>query len=151
MCLQYKSFENTVGNGEVARSEQFSFSHSVLCPFDEHPATCIKFKNCHLQTPSCKCLKFVVCERVNWHQVTYNTHEIYVCLFVLDFKAILTPKVSYYGFNCVLNDHGCRCAMKRHISYPFLILWLSVMHLHVSWLSLIRTDNFLFLTHGLLS
>ena len=23
MCLQYKSFENTVGNGEIAQSEQF--------------------------------------------------------------------------------------------------------------------------------
>ena len=22
-CLQYKSFENTVGNGEIARNEQF--------------------------------------------------------------------------------------------------------------------------------
>ena len=23
MCLQYKSFENTVGKGEIARNEQF--------------------------------------------------------------------------------------------------------------------------------
>ena len=25
MCLQYKSFENTVGKGEIARNEQFLF------------------------------------------------------------------------------------------------------------------------------
>ena len=30
MCLQYKSFENTVGKGEIARNEQFLFSHSVF-------------------------------------------------------------------------------------------------------------------------
>ena len=33
MCLQCRSFENTVGKGEIARNEQFStfsFSHSVF-------------------------------------------------------------------------------------------------------------------------
>ena len=29
-CLQYKSFENTVGKGEIASN--FSFFHSVFCP-----------------------------------------------------------------------------------------------------------------------
>ena len=33
-CLQYKSFENTVGKGEIARNEQFLlFPHSVFCLF----------------------------------------------------------------------------------------------------------------------
>ena len=42
-CLQYKSFENTAGKGEIARNEQFSFSHSVFYPFWKLPAIFIKF------------------------------------------------------------------------------------------------------------
>ena len=39
-CLQYKSFENTVGNGEIARNEQFLlfptvFSWRTFCHFDQ--------------------------------------------------------------------------------------------------------------------
>ena len=34
-CLQYKSFENTVGKGEIAQPA--SFSHSVFCPFGDLP------------------------------------------------------------------------------------------------------------------
>ena len=33
MCLQYNSFENTAGKGEIARKSNFSFSHSVFYPF----------------------------------------------------------------------------------------------------------------------
>ena len=32
-CLQYKSFENTAGKGEIAQTSNFSFSHSVFYPF----------------------------------------------------------------------------------------------------------------------
>ena len=35
MCMQYNSYENTVGKGEIARKEHFSFSHSVFHPFGE--------------------------------------------------------------------------------------------------------------------
>ena len=42
-CLQYKSFENTVGKGEIARNEQFLlfpqcfFTHSENClPFSSN-------------------------------------------------------------------------------------------------------------------
>ena len=42
-CLQYKSFENTVGKGEIARNN-FSFSHSVFYPFRELSANFIKLK-----------------------------------------------------------------------------------------------------------
>ena len=34
-CLQYKSFENTLRKGEIARTSNFSLSHSVFYPFEE--------------------------------------------------------------------------------------------------------------------
>ena len=37
MCLQYKSFENIVGKGEIACNEQFLFSRSIFYPFGELP------------------------------------------------------------------------------------------------------------------
>ena len=33
MCLQYKSFENTVGKGEIARNEQFLLFPQFFPPF----------------------------------------------------------------------------------------------------------------------
>ena len=44
MGLKDNSFENTVGKGEIARNEQFSFSHSVFYLFGELSAVVIKFK-----------------------------------------------------------------------------------------------------------
>ena len=35
MCLQYKSFENTVGKGEIAHNKQFFLFHLVFYPFCE--------------------------------------------------------------------------------------------------------------------
>ena len=35
MCLQYESFENIVGQGEIARNNQFFLFHSVSYPFGE--------------------------------------------------------------------------------------------------------------------
>ena len=50
MCLQYKSFENPAGKGEIARkTSNFSFFHSVFYPFGKLSAILIKFKNCRLQ------------------------------------------------------------------------------------------------------
>ena len=33
-CLEYKSFENTMGKGEILATNNFSFSHSVFYPFE---------------------------------------------------------------------------------------------------------------------
>ena len=33
--MQFKAFENTVGKGEIARNEQFSFPHNSSYPFVE--------------------------------------------------------------------------------------------------------------------
>ena len=43
MCLQYKSFENTVEKEKLLVTSNFSFSGSVFYPFGEHSATFIKF------------------------------------------------------------------------------------------------------------
>ena len=64
-CLLYKSFENTVRKGEIARNEQFLlFPHCFLpvwrafCHFQQN-------WNCRLQTLSVwKSLEFVIWERV---------------------------------------------------------------------------------------
>ena len=43
-CLQHKSFENTVGKGEIVHNEQFLLFHSVLYPFGELSVIFIKFE-----------------------------------------------------------------------------------------------------------
>ena len=43
-CLQYKSFKNIVGKGEIAHNEQFLFSRSVFYPHKVLSAIFIKFK-----------------------------------------------------------------------------------------------------------
>ena len=49
-CLQYKSFENTVGKGEIAGNQHFVFlPHNVFYP--------IKERNQHFSS-----IKFVVCQ-----------------------------------------------------------------------------------------
>ena len=66
-CLQYKSFENTVEKGEIARNKQFLLSHSVFYPFGWTFNHFHQIWNCHLQTLSVwKSLKFVVWEWVNY-------------------------------------------------------------------------------------
>ena len=42
--LQYKSFENTAGKGEIARNEQFLLFHSVFYPFEELSTILIEFE-----------------------------------------------------------------------------------------------------------
>ena len=65
-CLQYRSFENTVGKGEIARNEQFLLFPQCFLPIWTALCHFHQIQNCHLQTLSVwKCLKFVVRERVN--------------------------------------------------------------------------------------
>ena len=65
-CLQYKSFESTMGKGEIAHN--FSFSHSIFYPFGELFCHFHWIQNCLLQTLSVwRSLLFVVWERVNQH------------------------------------------------------------------------------------
>ena len=64
-CLQYKSFENTVGKGEIARNEQFLLFPKCFLPIWRTFCHFHQGQNCRLQTLSVlKSLKFVVWERV---------------------------------------------------------------------------------------
>ena len=65
MCMQYKSFENTVGKGEIARNEQFlPFPQCFLLTLRTF-SHFHQVQNCHLQTLSiCENLKLVIWERV---------------------------------------------------------------------------------------
>ena len=63
-CLHYKSFENTVGKGEIARHEQFLLFPQRFLPFWRTLCHFHQIKNCRLQTLSLsQSLKSVVWER----------------------------------------------------------------------------------------
>ena len=69
--LQYKSFENTVGIGEIARNEQFLLFPQSFPPLWRTFCHFHQIQSCRLQTlPVWKSMKFVVWERVKhllWH------------------------------------------------------------------------------------
>ena len=60
-CLQYKSLENTVGKGEIARNKQFLFFPQCFLPVWRTFCHFRQIQNCPLQSLSVwKSLKFVV-------------------------------------------------------------------------------------------
>ena len=64
-CLLYKTFENTVGKGEIARYKQFLLFPQCFLPILRTFCHFHRIWYCHLQTFSVwKSLKFVVWERV---------------------------------------------------------------------------------------
>ena len=68
-CLQCKSFENTVGKGEIARNEQFLLSSQCFQPFWRTHRNFHQFRYCRLQTFWVwKSLKFVVWETVKMNR-----------------------------------------------------------------------------------
>ena len=65
MCLQYKSFENTVGKGEIAHNEQFLLFPQCFLPFWRTFNHFHQVLNCFLQTLSVwKSLMFIIWARV---------------------------------------------------------------------------------------
>ena len=63
-CLQYKSLENTVGKGEIARNEQFLLFPQCFLSIRRTFCHFQQTLNCRLQTLSIwKSLKFVIWER----------------------------------------------------------------------------------------
>ena len=63
-CLRYKSFKNSVGNGEIARNEQFLLFPSCFLTFRRTFCHFHQIETCRLQTFSVwKCLKFVLREK----------------------------------------------------------------------------------------
>ena len=64
-CLLYKSLENTVGKGEIARNEQFLLFPHCFLTYWKTFSHVHQISNCRLQTLSIwKSKKFVVWERV---------------------------------------------------------------------------------------
>ena len=63
-CLLYKTFEITVGKGEIARYEQFLLFHCVFYPTGELSTIFIKFLFLIKALTFWKSIKFVVWERV---------------------------------------------------------------------------------------
>ena len=65
MGLQYNSFENTVGKGEIAHNEQFLLFLQRFLPFQRSFHYFNQILNCPVQTLSVwKSLKSIVVERV---------------------------------------------------------------------------------------
>ena len=66
MCLQYKSFEDTVEKGEIARYEQFLLFPQCFLPFWRLCCHFHRILNCRLQTLSVwMSLKFVIWDSDN--------------------------------------------------------------------------------------
>ena len=82
MCLQYKSFENTVGKGEIARKEQFLLLPQCFLPTWRTFSSFHQIWNCRLQTLSVwKSLKFVIWERVNTY-FCLASHNCHILVYV---------------------------------------------------------------------
>ena len=121
-CLQYKSFENTVCKGEIARNEQF-----LLCPQCFLPVwtTFCHFHQiyyCRLQILSVsKSIKFVVWERVKLpfaiERLIYKglfTYPFPVRYYMLPYfthfrRIVLVTGGTVYGFHSKLHSlvHLC--------------------------------------------
>ena len=78
-CLKYKSFENTVGKGEIARNEQFLLFPQCFLPFWRTFRHFHQTLKCRLQTLSVwKSLKFVIWVRIDlcWKFKIANSSEL---------------------------------------------------------------------------
>ena len=102
MCLQYKSFENTVGKGEIAHNKQFLLFLQCFLPFCRTFHLFCLSKYCHLQALSIwKGLKFVV-----WGRLKINDN------FVFDkvenvFRLRRNCRFSTLSFIRVVKTQGC--------------------------------------------
>ena len=85
-CLQYKSFENTVGKGEIARNEQFLLFPQCFLYFQRTFPHFHQNQNCRLQTLSVwETLKIVVWERVKNCRYVWGKKDVLVTSFFLFF------------------------------------------------------------------
>ena len=97
MCLQYKSFENTVRKGEIAHHEQFLLFPQCFLTICKTLCHFHKNQNCRLQTLSVwKSLKFVVWERVKSviHVFGINSHYLIQIFVETEFHIEITESPS---------------------------------------------------------
>ena len=106
MCLMYKSFENTVGKGEIAHFEQFLLLPQCFLPFQSPHCHFHHIQNCHLQTLSVrKILKFVVLEEVKKNKCFENIMgkgEILVISTFFFSHYAFYPSQSKFQFFCYI-------------------------------------------------
>ena len=99
MCQQYKSFENIVGKGEIARNEHFLPFPTAFLPVRRSCCHFHQIWNCCLQTISVEekfaiweRAKFVVCHRFKW-DMSKDLYEpflkqalVFTCLLYRSFE-----------------------------------------------------------------
>ena len=146
MCLQYKSFENTEGKGEIACNEQFLLFPQCFLPIWRTFCHFHQIWNCHLQSLWVwKSLKFIVWERVkrnSWLEKSsrmagYQTKHQYLstcCVYCLVFGSNPTIWESVnknkHSPNLIkstfLKDHILTHTKQPHEGYdgPVSIHWL---------------------------
>ena len=101
-CLQYKSFENAVGKGEIARNEQFLLFPQCFLPV-WITFCCFQNKNCHLQTLSVwKSLIFVFGKGLNYYLSSAN-------VFSLDKANILSSSEGKATFTLLSENDYVYC------------------------------------------
>ena len=115
MCLQGKSFENTVGKGEIAPNEQFLLFPQCFLPFWRSVSHFHQIQNCHLQSVSVwNSLDFVVWERVVIKIVNFwtlpNSKQFYLMC-----KMIFTTKLGTVKH--VFRDHPREEKVVRKVVY----------------------------------
>ena len=98
MCLQCKSFENTVGKGEIACQSNFSFSHSVFYSLGELSAIFVKFEIVIYKLFLFGKVQFAVWEKVIPLLVSFQVNQGGLCIrdsiqAVTLFKHNIIPKL----------------------------------------------------------
>ena len=126
MCLLYKSFENTMRKGEIARNKQISpVSHSVF--YLNNNFLFHQIQNCPLQSLSVwKSLKFVVWEMLNHTIPPLSYLENAASLEILWGCFLLIPKrITFSKLLCCLQmlptwaSLKIGCLVKSLIVYVF--------------------------------
>ena len=105
MFLQFKSFENSVGKGEIACNKQFLLFSQCFLPFRRTFCPFHQILNCSLQTLSVwKSLKFVVWERVHYWYIWYIICHQHL-YFKMDHSFFCMVGTSNTNISCVPCDY----------------------------------------------
>ena len=124
MCLQYKSFENTLRKGEIARNEQFLPFLQCFPPIWRSFCLFLHIWNCHLQTVSVwNILKFVVWERVNSGYLLNSTTQSWL---------LMTLKKKPFENTVGKGEIACN---KQFLLFPqcLLPIWITFCHFRQIW------------------
>ena len=123
MCLRYKSYENTVGKGEIAQNEQF-------LPFPQWETFChfCRIWNCRLQINS---FSFkgseIFCLGKGWDEILIKSEEIFIKFFkYCYFNQQMSIKLSWFeGFSGGGGGASIRegTLIRRYMVFKKLCIW----------------------------